>query len=166
LYCNLASAWLEKGYSERCLELANATTTALAKVEDHTQRARIYISLTGMLNKVDLARTFDYLTSAFKDIDALKEFDINDDRITFRIPKARGSIYEKNISTGVTVMSVVPRLAESDFDWLIRSIRSLRAQEPRALMAIAACQAVLVSGTKSAAPKDGVRTPEKRSGLD
>lgn len=139
----LAKAWLERGDFARASEESVKAAAEAAKLEDRTQRARVYIFLAAGLADRDAARAFELLEAAAKDINDAEQFDPLNERLTFKIQTPAPASFTFEISRDVGLLSIVSRLAQADFNRALAIAQLLREPAPRALSIIAACRKVI-----------------------
>lgn len=85
IYFMVAAAGLERRDCVRANEQVNAAIAEGAKIEDRTQRTRLYPYLAAGIVKQDVLRAFELIEVAVKDINAVEGFNPSDDQLTFEL---------------------------------------------------------------------------------
>lgn len=164
IYYQIASAWLDRGQYSIANQEVNTAIVEVDKVEDHAQRAQMYIYLAASIAKHDPYRAFELMELVINQINAAKKFELGKGQITFRFRTPTGAEYSFTLSQGITLLSVVPQLASADYIRTVSLFRGLQKDEVRSYVMIEACQTVLKTTKKPPAikkPDSPAKSPDK-----
>jgi hypothetical protein len=139
----VASELFKQGFAERALSLVNDALTKAGKTDDAGLRASSYVYLARPLVEKDVHRAFEVTGWALKSMEQVASFDLNNARVTFRFRRPGGGTFERGISAGPGLLSLISKLARIDLDRVITMSRSTGSPERRASIVIGAARGVL-----------------------
>lgn len=148
IYHQVSAKWLAKGDQERASELMYAAITEAGKSDDPAQRAGVYIYMAAGFADREPLRAFELIETALKDINAVEDFNLIDEKVGFKMQTGLGASYSFTITEGESLLQAMSRLALADPARAISLGRALRSPEMRAYALISVCRSVLRVTTK------------------
>lgn len=148
IYYQVSAKWLAKGNLERASELMYAAITEASKSDNPALRAGVYIYMAAGFAEREPLRAFELIETTLKDINAVEDFNLIDEKVGFEVKTGLGASYSFTIIEGGNLLQAMSRLALADPARAMSLGRALRSPEIRAYTLITVCRSVLRANTK------------------